>query len=171
LIGWDDRASFIQTETKLDLQEVSSPYPTVLSKQIEQISVSSILLNTSLVGEIVSTRPSNLYIIPETKTTVYNNNSNIGNYINKSYFNYNSNRYHQINKDNNCEYNLIGCALFNNKGYVIYSALGSFYIPMFVMIFFYWRIYLIANRTSCALKIGYKTTKCNGSQEKCLTLR
>jgi hypothetical protein len=57
---------FIQTETKLDLKEVSSPYPTVLSKQIEQISVSSILLNTSLIREIVRTRTSNLYIIPET---------------------------------------------------------------------------------------------------------
>lgn len=63
------------------------------------------------------------------------------------------------------------CALFQNKGYVIYSALGSFYIPMFVMVFFYWRIYRVASSTSKALRRGYKTTKCNGSHDERLTLR
>ncbi|KAJ6222307.1 hypothetical protein RDWZM_000852 [Blomia tropicalis] len=67
----------------------------------------------------------------------------------------------------------IQCALFLNKHYVIYSAFGSFYIPMFVMIFFYWRIYLVAIRTSRALKRGYRTTKTtgDGSNEERLTLR
>lgn len=51
------------------------------------------------------------------------------------------------------------CTLINNKGYVIYSALGSFYIPMFFMLFFYWRIYLAALRTSRALERGFLTTK------------
>ncbi|CAL1274157.1 unnamed protein product [Larinioides sclopetarius] len=36
------------------------------------------------------------------------------------------------------------CALITNQGYVIYSALGSFYIPMLVMLFFYYRIYVVA---------------------------
>lgn len=44
---------------------------------------------------------------------------------------------------------------------------------MFVMIFFYWRIYLVAIRTSRALKRGYRTTKTtgDGSNEERLTLR
>jgi hypothetical protein len=164
LVGWNDKTtSFIQSKTKLDLQEVTHPYPTALSKQSEQTSGSTILLNVSSVGEIESTRPLTSFSIPETKIINTNN----------SYFNYNNNRSHLIdyNSAHNCEYNSIKCSLFNNKGYVVYSALGSFYIPMFVMIFFYWRIYLVASRTSRALKRGYKTTKCNGSHEERLTLR
>lgn len=68
------------------------------------------------------------------------------------------------------------CELTNDRGYVLYSALGSFYIPMFVMLFFYWRIYKAAVRTTRAIKQGFKTTKgskCIGSrfEEKRLTLR
>lgn len=51
------------------------------------------------------------------------------------------------------------CALITNKGYVIYSALGSFYIPMFVMLFFYYRIYVVALKTSRALDRGFRTAK------------
>lgn len=70
-----------------------------------------------------------------------------------------------------CKFQPVQCALFSNKSYVIYSAFGSFYIPMFVMIFFYWRIYLVAIRTSRALKRGYRTTKTTGDTEERLTLR
>lgn len=49
----------------------------------------------------------------------------------------------------------------NDAGYVVYSALGSFYIPMFVMLFFYWRIYRAAVRTTRAINQGFKTTKGN----------
>lgn len=72
-----------------------------------------------------------------------------------------------------CKIQPVQCALFSNKNYVIYSAFGSFYIPMFVMIFFYWRIYLVAIRTSRALKRGYRTTKTtgDGTSEERLTLR
>lgn len=67
------------------------------------------------------------------------------------------------------------CTLFNEKAYVIYSALGSFYIPMLFMFFFYWRIYLVASRTTRALKVGYRTTKSSkssqGSPEEKMTLR
>lgn len=52
-----------------------------------------------------------------------------------------------------------GCALFDDKSYVIYSSLGSFYIPMLIMIFFYYRIYLVASRAQKALQRGYMTTK------------
>ncbi|XP_017483651.1 PREDICTED: octopamine receptor Oamb-like [Rhagoletis zephyria] len=51
------------------------------------------------------------------------------------------------------------CELTNDRGYVVYSALGSFYIPMLVMLFFYWRIYRAAVRTTRAIKQGFKTTK------------
>lgn len=51
------------------------------------------------------------------------------------------------------------CELTNDVGYVVYSALGSFYIPMFVMLFFYWRIYMAAIRTTRAIRQGFKTTK------------
>lgn len=51
------------------------------------------------------------------------------------------------------------CELTNDRGYVLYSALGSFYIPMFVMLFFYWRIYRAAVRTTKAINQGFKTTK------------
>ncbi|KAH8277428.1 hypothetical protein KR026_010666 [Drosophila bipectinata] len=53
------------------------------------------------------------------------------------------------------------CELTNDRGYVLYSALGSFYIPMFVMLFFYWRIYRAAVRTTRAINQGFKTTKGN----------
>lgn len=51
------------------------------------------------------------------------------------------------------------CELTNEAGYVVYSALGSFYIPMFVMLFFYWRIYKAAVRTTRAINQGFRTTK------------
>ena len=51
------------------------------------------------------------------------------------------------------------CELTNDAGYVVYSAFGSFYIPMLVMLFFYWRIYRAAIRTTRAINRGFKTTK------------
>lgn len=51
------------------------------------------------------------------------------------------------------------CELTNAAGYVVYSALGSFYIPMFVMLFFYWRIYKAAVRTTKAINQGFRTTR------------
>ena len=69
------------------------------------------------------------------------------------------------------------CALTSEPGYVIYSALGSFWIPMCVMVFFYWRIYRTAVRTMSALKRGVLTTKAmhqpssSTSDEQSVTLR
>ncbi|XP_011065318.1 PREDICTED: probable G-protein coupled receptor No9 isoform X2 [Acromyrmex echinatior] len=68
------------------------------------------------------------------------------------------------------------CELTNDAGYVVYSALGSFYIPMLVMLFFYWRIYNAAVSTTRAINQGFRTTKASkmlGSRfdEQRLTLR
>lgn len=59
------------------------------------------------------------------------------------------------------------CELTNDAGYVVYSALGSFYIPMLVMLFFYWRIYRAAIRTTRAINQGFRTTKGESSEKKC----
>lgn len=68
------------------------------------------------------------------------------------------------------------CELTDEKGYVIYSALGSFYLPMLVMLFFYWRIYRAAVQTTRAINQGFRTTKGGKSigsrfDEQRLTLR
>lgn len=51
------------------------------------------------------------------------------------------------------------CELTNEIGYVLYSALGSFFLPTFVMMFFYWKIYLAAAETTKAINRGFKTMK------------
>ena len=65
------------------------------------------------------------------------------------------------------------CELTSDTGYVVYSALGSFYIPMLVMLFFYWRIYRAAVRTTRAINQGFRTTKTmrNRFEESRMTLR
>lgn len=68
------------------------------------------------------------------------------------------------------------CEITSEKGYVIYSALGSFYLPMLVMMFFYWRIYRAAVHTTKAINQGFRTTKGsrtlgNRFDEQRLTLR
>ncbi|KAL1449870.1 hypothetical protein WDU94_002342, partial [Cyamophila willieti] len=57
------------------------------------------------------------------------------------------------------------CELMDEPGYVIYSAMGSFFIPMFVMLFFYWRIYKAAVRTTKAINQGFRTTKSGASSK------
>lgn len=85
-----------------------------------------------------------------------------------------------LKKKNNsfCEDGIIltKCELTSDPGYIIYSAIGSFYIPMFVLIFFYWRIYRIAARTTKALKDGVLTSKAgdlhsNSGEKAAVTLR
>jgi hypothetical protein len=62
------------------------------------------------------------------------------------------------------------CELTDSAGYVVYSALGSFYIPMFVMLFFYWRIYRAAIRTTRAINQGFRTTKGESSEKRALSV-
>lgn len=69
-----------------------------------------------------------------------------------------------------------GCKLVNNLGYVVYSAMGSFYIPMFFMLFFNYRIYVSAIRTGQALERGFIMAKNKGgatssNQMQQMTLR
>lgn len=64
------------------------------------------------------------------------------------------------------------CQLISDRGYRIYSALGSFYLPMLVMMFFYWRIYRAAVETTRAINQGFRTTTMGGRfDEQRLTLR
>ena len=56
------------------------------------------------------------------------------------------------------------CALTSDRGYVIYSALGSFWLPMLCMTYFYWKIYRTASRTTTALKRGVLITEGGGGR-------
>jgi hypothetical protein len=51
------------------------------------------------------------------------------------------------------------CVLNQEPGYVIYSAVGSFYAPMLVMMFFNWRIYRTARKTTRAIRQGWTKVK------------
>lgn len=55
------------------------------------------------------------------------------------------------------------CTLFMNPGYVIYSACGSFFLPMIFMCFCYFRIYLVASRNQSAMNRGYVDTGHKGT--------
>ena len=68
------------------------------------------------------------------------------------------------------------CFLTSEPGYIIYSAMGSFYIPMCIMAFFYWKIYRAAVMTNEAIKRGAIVTKTgseinSSTEEKSVTLR
>ena len=54
------------------------------------------------------------------------------------------------------------CQLNQEPGYVIYSAVGSFYAPMLVMMFFNWRIFRTATKTTQAIRQGW--TKVKGAE-------
>ncbi|XP_013785118.1 probable G-protein coupled receptor No18 [Limulus polyphemus] len=59
--------------------------------------------------------------------------------------------------------NATECAYNSNKGYVVYSALGSFYIPALVMVYVYWRIFAVARRRETVLTTEVKTSLQKGS--------
>ena len=60
-----------------------------------------------------------------------------------------------------------GCRfrLIQEPGYVIYSAVGSFYAPMLVMMFFNWRIFRTASKTTKAIRQGVVKVKGAGDGE------
>lgn len=70
---------------------------------------------------------------------------------------YNETEFFQDNGTTICS--VKDCLLTNSVGYRIYSAVGSFYIPMIVMLFFYCRIYKRAMSTHRAIRQGFITTK------------
>lgn len=62
-------------------------------------------------------------------------------------------------KHQTCQSEPLECELTKTRGYRIYAALGSFYIPMFVMVFFYFKIYRAAVKTASSLRTGILTTR------------
>lgn len=66
------------------------------------------------------------------------------------------------------------CNLETEAGYRIYSAFGSFWVPVWIMVFFYWRIYRTAANATAAFRRGVLTTKTStlhASPDKQVTLR
>src|SRR6218665_3046575 len=58
-----------------------------------------------------------------------------------------------------CTYAQPKCALTSETSYIVYSASGSFWLPMLFMVFFYIRIYRTANLATSALRRGVVATK------------
>ena len=64
------------------------------------------------------------------------------------------------NDKDDSERNLKGkCEVSSEFGYVLYSAAGSFYVPLTFMLFFYWRIFRVAKRQAEKIKRGYFAIK------------
>ncbi|XP_029793995.1 alpha-1A adrenergic receptor isoform X1 [Suricata suricatta] len=60
------------------------------------------------------------------------------------------------------------CQITEEPGYVLFSALGSFYVPLTIILVMYCRVYVVAKRESRGLKSGLKTDKSDSEQ---VTLR
>merc|ERR1719394_1112771 len=54
------------------------------------------------------------------------------------------------------------CKVNSDPGYVLFSAIGTFFAPMFVMIFFNWRIYRVASKTTQAIRRGFTKVRGEG---------
>ncbi|XP_028270472.1 alpha-1A adrenergic receptor [Parambassis ranga] len=51
------------------------------------------------------------------------------------------------------------CKITEEPGYAIFSAVGSFYLPLAIILVMYCRVYVVAHRESQGLKEGHKTEK------------
>lgn len=60
------------------------------------------------------------------------------------------------------------CQITEEPGYAIFSAFGSFYIPLTIILVMYCRVYIVAKRESKILSSGMKTEKSDSEQ---VTLR
>ncbi|XP_033027771.1 alpha-1A adrenergic receptor [Lacerta agilis] len=60
------------------------------------------------------------------------------------------------------------CQINTDPGYVLFSALGSFYLPLIIILAMYCQVYVVAKRESKGLSCGLKTEK---SQSEEVTLR
>uniref|UniRef100_A0A3B4Z6H7 Alpha-1A adrenergic receptor n=1 Tax=Stegastes partitus TaxID=144197 RepID=A0A3B4Z6H7_9TELE len=56
------------------------------------------------------------------------------------------------------------CKITEEPGYAIFSALGSFYVPLAIILVMYCRVYVVAHRESRGLKEGQKTEKSDSEQ-------
>ena len=66
------------------------------------------------------------------------------------------------------------CTLTSQPGYIIYSACGSFWVPMIIMVMFYWKIYKTAVSATAAFRRGFIEKKGglpNSPSDSALTLR
>lgn len=60
----------------------------------------------------------------------------------------------------------IGCQctpMNNSPAYILYSALGSFYLPMCAILYLYYQIYLTARTASMAMSKGFVSVPCKGA--------
>ncbi|XP_077161914.1 alpha-1A adrenergic receptor isoform X1 [Paroedura picta] len=60
------------------------------------------------------------------------------------------------------------CLINTDPGYVLFSALGSFYLPLIIILVMYCRVYVVAKRESKGLSCGLKTEKSHSEE---VTLR
>uniref|UniRef100_A0A8D0HCS7 Alpha-1A adrenergic receptor n=1 Tax=Sphenodon punctatus TaxID=8508 RepID=A0A8D0HCS7_SPHPU len=60
------------------------------------------------------------------------------------------------------------CQITEEPGYVLFSALGSFYLPLIIILVMYCRVYVVAKRESKGLSSGLKTEKSHSEE---VTLR
>ncbi|XP_071390273.1 adrenoceptor alpha 1Aa [Centroberyx affinis] len=60
------------------------------------------------------------------------------------------------------------CKITEEPGYAIFSAVGSFYLPLAIILAMYCRVYVVAHRENQGLREGQKTEK---SDSECVTLR
>ncbi|NWY05199.1 ADA1A protein, partial [Nothoprocta ornata] len=60
------------------------------------------------------------------------------------------------------------CQITEEPGYVLFSALGSFYLPLTIILVMYCRVYVVARRESKGLTSGLKTEKSHSEE---VTLR
>lgn len=51
------------------------------------------------------------------------------------------------------------CKITEEPGYAIFSAVGSFYLPLSIILVMYCRVYVVAHRESQGLREGHKTEK------------
>ncbi|XP_054714279.1 probable G-protein coupled receptor No18 [Uloborus diversus] len=63
------------------------------------------------------------------------------------------------------------CVYIGNVGYVVFSALGSFYIPAIIMVYVYWRIFAVARKRQAVLmQQGDDNKENHGSDSNSSTL-
>uniref|UniRef100_A0A3B5MNK7 Alpha-1A adrenergic receptor n=1 Tax=Xiphophorus couchianus TaxID=32473 RepID=A0A3B5MNK7_9TELE len=56
------------------------------------------------------------------------------------------------------------CKITEEPGYAIFSAVGSFYLPLTIILVMYCRVYVVAHRESQGLREGHKTEKSDSEQ-------
>ena len=149
LLGWNDQSH-------------------ILSEQTEDIKNSSVTNASNVVTDLSTPIP--MGFISDDYNVSFDELFNDGFLSNLSVF--------FLNSTEPCNLDLPVCELTSTRGYRIYAAMGSFYIPMLVMVFFYFRIYMTAVKTADSLRKGVLTTKTsndlsqsNGHTEEHIHLR